>query len=130
MGSPHIQTYSRRLAKDAERHGYIFNWLGRRYFFDKGFEYKAPNYRIQGGCAEILKIAIDDIYKFIGSYDLKMRPVLPIHDELVFSVPESELHHISTLKSLMVGAYRSKKRLEMDVSVAIGYNLNDLETFV
>lgn len=130
MASPRIMSYSRRLTKDAERHGFIFNWLGRRYFFDKGFEYKAPNYRIQGGCAEILKIAINDVLTYIKENNLRMKLILPIHDELVFNVPESELHLIGDIKSRMIGAYRSKKRLEMDVSVAIGYNLHDMESFI
>jgi DNA polymerase-1 len=133
--SPRIVSYSRALVKDAQRRGYGYNWLGRRYFFSKkfdpesgrmkSFEYKMPNYRIQGGCGEILRLAIiscGPIVRAVGG-----RILLPIHDELVFSIPRDQLHVIPLLKAAMIAAQKDKRILAMDVSVAVGPNLHDLE---
>lgn len=126
--SPHISQYIRGLIQQVRIAPYGYNWLGRRYHFDKGFEYKYPNYRIQGGCGEILRIAICDVADFLKAESKgDTRIVLPIHDELVFKWDECDLHLIPEVKRLMINAHRSKQTLAMDVSVAIGRNFHDLE---
>lgn len=117
--------YSRYLSSSSKPFGY--DWLGRRFFFDHGFEYKAFNYRIQGGCAEILKIAICDVGKFLKANAREETFMLiPIHDELVFNIHEQDLHLLAELKKLMIGAQRDKKFLGMDVGIEVGPNLYDL----
>ncbi len=125
--APNISAYSRGLINYAKTSPFSPNWAGRRYFFDPGFEYKYPNYRIQGGCADILRIAIDDITLILR--DHKTQLLIPIHDELVFNMPETELHLIPAIKDLMINAHQSMKHLPMDVSVAIGDNFHDLEDY-
>jgi DNA polymerase-1 len=111
--------------KYGRRFGY--NWMGRRYFFDKGFEYKYPNYWNQGGCSEILRVAIDDITILLEKYaHPATRIVLPIHDELALYWDKRDRHLIPEVKELMIKAYRIKKTLGMDVSAAIGPNFHDL----
>lgn len=126
--APGMAAYSRMLSKTCRPYG--TDWLGRRFFFDRGFEYKAFNYRIQGGCAEILKIAIIDIGEFLKQH---ARPetfmLVPIHDELVFNMHEKDLHLIPELKRLMIAAHRDKKTLSMDVGIEVGPNFHDLEKY-
>lgn len=125
--SPEVTAYTRRLIRYVQKAPYGFNFLGRRYFFDRGFEYKFPNYRIQGGCAEILRIALDRVETFLRR---RASPrtflILPIHDELVFNWAPEDFHLIPAVKQLMIEAYFAKKSLSMDVNVAIGLNFHDL----
>jgi DNA polymerase-1 len=125
--SPRIAAYSERLIRYAKSAPYGYNWAGRRYFFDIGFEYKYPNYRIQGGCSEILKIAIARVTKFLKEQAPNTRLLLPIHDELVFDLHKEDRHILPEIKRLMLGAYVPRKNLDMDVSCAIGPNFHDLE---
>lgn len=121
-----MTAYSRHLSRTCKPFG--TDWLGRRFFFDRGFEYKAFNYRIQGGCAEILKIAICAIAEFLKQH---ARPetfmLVPIHDELVFNMHEADMHLLPEIKRLMIAAHRDKKFLAMDVGVEVGPNFHDLE---
>lgn len=121
-----MTAYSRSLTKSCKPFGY--DWLGRRFYFDRGFEYKAFNYRIQGGCAEILKIAICDIAAFLKQHAREETFMLiPIHDEIVFNMHEEDLHLLPEIKRLMIAAHRDKKFLAMDVGVEVGPNFHDLE---
>lgn len=58
--APEIKDFLKSVQRTAESRGYIWNWFGRRYYFtDKRFSYKAPNHLIQGGAAEVIKIAMN-----------------------------------------------------------------------
>lgn len=124
-----MAAYSRMLARTCQP--FATDWLGRRFFFDAGFEYKAFNYRIQGGCAEILKIAICDVAKFLKQHarspDTFM--LIPIHDEIVLNMAECDLGLLPEIKRLMIAAHRDKKTLAMDVGVEVGPNFHDLASW-
>jgi DNA polymerase-1 len=118
--------YSRMLYRTCKPFG--TDWLGRRFYFDPGFEYKAFNYRIQGGCAEIMKIAICDIGALLKA---KAREetfmLIPIHDEQVFNMHEDDMRLLPEIKRIMIAAQRDMKLLPMDVSIEAGQNMYDLE---
>lgn len=124
-----MAAYSRALARRARP--YVVDWLGRRFFFDPGFEYKAFNYVIQGGCAEILKLAILSVGEFLKKEAMTETFMsLVVHDEIVFNLHEKDLRLLPEIKRLMIAAHADKKFLAMDVSVATGPNFHDLERIV
>lgn len=130
QASPEIAAYCRGLINNAKTSPFAYNWLGRRYHFEQGHEYKAPNFRIQGGCAEILRIAIDDVMSLIRAEakgDTKL--ILPVHDELVLRMDKCDIGLMPEIKRLMIAAQRDRKILSMDVSMAMGPNFHDLETY-
>lgn len=101
---PNVQRFIRTVIKTAEVRGYIFNWAGRRCVFaDSRFAYKAPNYLIQGGCADIVKFAMNAIDDFLRGRKSKM--LLQIHDEILFEIHESEAHIVHDLRALMESVY-------------------------
>lgn len=120
-----VAAYSQMLQQTARP--FATDWLGRRFYFDHGFEYKAFNYRIQGGCAEIIKIAICDVGDFLKK---RARPetfmMLPVHDELVLNLHKEDMHLLPEIKRLMIAAHRDKKFLAMDVGIEVGPNFHDL----
>lgn len=128
--SPNISRYSYGLIKTAKTAPFVYNWLGRRYYFDKGFEYKYPNYCIQGGSADILRVAIKNVSLFLRKHAHPMtRILLPIHDELITSIDHRDLHLIPEIRQIMIEAAVPMKHLKMDVSIAKGKNLHDMEEY-
>lgn len=95
---PAVKVWVKRIIAQAER-GYIFNDFGRAYKFQKNFAFKAPNYAIQGFCADLMKSAIIDVYNFLKPY--KSTPILTVHDEIVFDIHNSERHLITHLVEKM-----------------------------
>jgi DNA polymerase I-like protein with 3'-5' exonuclease and polymerase domains len=127
--APNIMHYSDSLIQQAKVAGFGYNWIGRRFFFERNFEYKYPNYRIQGGCADILRVALRDIGIFLRSNaHATTRYLIPIHDEIVFDWDERDMYLIEMVKQIMIDAAKSMRRMKMDVSVSEGQNLHDMES--
>jgi len=107
--APEIKTLINQLMHIAETRGYIFNWFGRRsYYKDPKTSYKAPNHYIQGGTADVMKIAmnlVDDYQLKVPNFDV----ALTIHDELVFELDEDKIHHLKQCKNIMENVYPHKR---------------------
>lgn len=107
QAAPELKILQRKIMRAAETRGYIRNWLGRRcYFPDPRYAYIAPNHLIAGGCADIIKVAMNRIDDLLMPY--KSRMVLNIHDELVFEIWYGEEFLIAQLKKIMESVYPSK----------------------
>lgn len=72
---------------------YIETPLGRRLRVDPDKEYTGTNYKIQGHAAEILKLGMINC----ANSGLLNFMVLPVHDELVFSVPNEIVEDVKPL---------------------------------
>jgi DNA polymerase I-like protein with 3'-5' exonuclease and polymerase domains len=126
--APEIKMFIRKATETAERRGYVFNWLGRRYYFpDANFAYKAPNYLIQGGCSEIMRITLRDVHNLFKGTSANL--LLTIHDEIVFQCKPCDIWLIPQVQKIMREAY-PHAYLPMDSSVAYSTkSLGDLETW-
>lgn len=80
-----------REARDNE--GWVTNPYGRRLRVDEGREYTATNYVIQSAAADVLKRSIVDL----GHAGLEDFLVIPVHDELVLSVPKDDAEEVTRL---------------------------------
>ncbi len=106
-GAPEIDVLIRAVTRAAEQRGYIRNWLGRICNFpDLRFAYRAPNYLISGGCADIVKIAMNRVDELLAPY--KSRMIMQVHDELNFEIAEGEEFLIPMIKSIMEGVFVGK----------------------
>lgn len=107
--APEIRYFIRRATDAAEKRGFIVNWCGRRYSFpDAAFAYRAPNYIIQGGCADTVKLAMNKIRCYLTG-PIKTRLVLMIHDELVLEGPPEEAAEVvPTVKKIMETVFPSR----------------------
>ncbi len=115
---PRVKNFIKNVRKTAKDRGFIFNWYGRRYNFRKHMAYKAPNYLIQGGCADVVKLAMVELADFLLGFETKM--LIQIHDEILFEVPHGEEHILSNLKAIMEGIY-PHKRLPMTCGIEYSY---------
>ena len=103
---PKVKKFVDEVIDSAKSNGFIFNWYGRRYYFDRGWEYKAPNHLIQGGCADIVKISMVEIFNLLKKHQSKLR--LQVHDEFVISGHKKEEFLIPQIIKIMESAYKSK----------------------
>lgn len=95
-----LTAWQEETKADAARRMYSETWLGRRRYLpnitsdnwgQKSFaERCALNTPIQGTAADILKLAIARILKGLPEREW-LRPILQIHDELTFIIPEDKL---------------------------------------
>jgi len=113
---PKIHKFIKQVTLTAENRGYIRNWLGRKSHFKRDFCYKAPNYLIQGGCADIVKQAMLTCHEFLKDY--KSRIILQVHDELVFEIHKTEQHLLPCLKAIMEKTY-AHTHLPLTVGIEI-----------
>jgi DNA polymerase-1 len=83
---PGVARYSKKLAAEAGRQGYIINSMGRRLPVDSSRTYSALNYMIQSSSRDVTCRALIRLHE--AGYTPYLR--LPIHDEIVASLPEAE----------------------------------------
>lgn len=88
---PLVTKWQNRVTREAQRYGYVTNAWGRRMLVDAGREYtQAPALYGQSGTREIV---VDALIR-MARRDIRLIQYLvaQVHDALVFSVPESEMH--------------------------------------
>lgn len=124
---PEIELLMSAVTKSATDRKYIFNWMGRRsYFPNRRFAYKALNYLIQGGCADVTKKAMNDIHRFLEAAPVVSKMVMTIHDELVFYIHKEENFLVPILEKKMQDAFKGQ-HIQMQVSSEASYkSLHDL----
>ena len=126
-----IKTYIDRILEKARKNNYVETISGRRRpIWDansenslrrKAAERIAINMPIQGSAAELIKIAMIDIYKKLLKEDLKSKMILQIHDELLFEFPEDEE---DILISIVVNSMEQAMRLRVPIIVDYGVGNN------
>lgn len=102
---PYVQEMIGTIMSTIKTRGWIRNWAGYKYnFSDRSFAYTGPNTLIQGGCAAVMKVAMNEIDELL--LPTKSRMVLTIHDELPTEIHESEILTLPRLiKEKMEKAY-------------------------
>jgi len=131
---PAVKKYMDKVVNDARDNGYVSTILGRkRYLRDinsrnqtmrGGAERNAINAPIQGTAADIIKIAMINIHKWMRENNVDSKMIMQVHDELVFEVPVSELELMqSQVEKLM----KEASTLGVPMEVGMGYGENWLE---
>lgn len=123
---PKIKSFLDGLVAEGKEKGYVTTMFGRRRpipelksgnFMQRSFgERVAMNSPIQGTAADIIKIAMNRVYKRIRQEGLKSRLVLQVHDELLIETKKDELEIVSRiLEEEMKGAANLSVELEVDM---------------
>jgi DNA polymerase-1 len=118
----------------ARENGYVQTLMGRRrYMRDinsanatvRGFaERNAINAPIQGSAADMIKIAMINIYRDMQEQKLISKMTMQVHDELVFDVHKSEVDSVRTIiHDRMKNAFKTT----VPILVEIGQGSNWLE---
>lgn len=107
--APGMQRFIRQAMQTAKTRGFVWNIYGRRYYFpDTTFVYQAPNKIIQGGCADIMKKAMNTIDQMLLDLKAKSRMVLNIHDEVVFEIHQDEIFICEKVIKIMEETYPAR----------------------
>ncbi|TXG37454.1 DNA polymerase I [Seonamhaeicola maritimus] len=125
---PQLRNYISEQVDFARDNGYVQTVLGRRRYLKDinsrnavvrgAAERNAVNAPIQGSAADIIKIAMINIYNKLNEGDFKTKMLLQVHDELVFDVYKPELETIKTLvKTEMENAYKLEVPLDVDLDI-------------
>jgi DNA polymerase-1 len=136
---PRVLEYQRRLLENCRRDGYVSTILGRRraisgirpnstYQQRNQPEREATNMEIQGSAADLIKVAMLNIYRRLRGEDYRTRMLLQIHDELVFEVPPEELDRAAELvRKEMTEALAAQLQVPLEVDLAVGPNWLDIK---
>lgn len=124
---PKIKVYLDQLIEDAARDGYVSTIFNRRRFIPEikasnkivkalG-ERLAMNAPIQGSAADIIKIAMVNVYNRLKKEKLKSSLILQVHDELILNVKADEEEAVRALvKEEMENALKLQVPLEVDIN--------------
>jgi DNA polymerase-1 len=121
---PGVREYTQRTLEDARQKGYVQTLLGRRRYVPdihsgnfnirQGAERAAVNMPIQGAAADIMKLAMIDVFRHLQAMCYNCTLLLQVHDELVFGVDEDALPVVTPeIVRLMENAF------EMDVPLRV-----------
>jgi DNA polymerase-1 len=132
-----VKDYQAKLLAKCYRDHYVGTILGRRreitgirpdssYLQRNQPEREAINMEIQGSAADLIKVAMLNIYRRLRHESRQARLLLQIHDELVFEVPPEELKPVAGLVvEEMTTALPLTVPLKVDL--AVGPNWLDVE---
>lgn len=131
-----IKQFMSDIVEEAKEKGYVETLFKRRRYIpelkSKNFNIRqfgaraAMNTPIQGTAADIMKIAMIDVFNKLKDKKLKSKLILQIHDELLIETKEEEKEEVKNiLKTSMENAIKLKVPLRADVSEA--YNWYDLK---
>lgn len=126
---PKIKQFMDKQIELARNQGFVQTIKGRkRYLSDinsanavvRGMaERNAINAPIQGSAADIIKIAMINIYRQFETLKLKSKMVLQVHDELNFDVLKTELEQVKQIvKTEMEGAVDIGVQLTVEMNAA------------
>lgn len=126
---PGIKKYMDDSINSARETEFVETIMGRRRYLrdinsrnmaTRGFaERNAINAPIQGSAADIIKIAMVDIHRWMKKENLQSRMIMQVHDELVFDVHAEEKEIMTTnIPKLMIGAVKLEVPMEVEVGVS------------
>ena len=128
---PKLRSYMANQVDFARDNGYVETVLNRRRYLKdinsrnaivrSAAERNAVNAPIQGSAADIIKLAMINIYNRFEKENFKSKMLLQVHDELVFDAHKDELEIIKPIiKEEMENAF--KMSVPLDVEMGIGKN--------
>ena len=77
---------------------------------------------VQGTSADIIKVAMINLYREMDKRQLKSKMLLQVHDELIFKVPKAELEEMHQLvPDIMSTALKLSVPLKVDTKVGTNW---------
>jgi DNA polymerase I len=129
-----IKRYMDDSINNAREKEYVETLLGRRRYLrdinsrnvtTRGFaERNAINAPIQGSAADIIKIAMVNIQRWLDKEKLRSKMTMQVHDELVFDVHKDE---VDIVKENIINLMKYAVHLEVPMEVEVGVGQNWLE---
>ncbi|MCK5268437.1 MAG: DNA polymerase I, partial [Spirochaetes bacterium] len=126
-----VNDYIKELLEEAHETGYVTTYYGRirkipelsssnRMTKSYG-ERMAVNTVIQGTAADLIKIAMINVFNALNNENLKSRMILQVHDELLFEVPDSETEQV---KKIVEDEMKKPWPFDIPIEVSLGFGDN------
>jgi DNA polymerase-1 len=133
---PGVKQYLESTKQQARESGYVQTLLSRKRFIPEinspnrqvreAAERMAINMPVQGTSADIIKVAMVNLYREMDKRQLKSKLLLQVHDELIFEVPKEELETMRQLvPQIMSTALALSVPLKVDIKT--GSNWGEME---
>ena len=128
---PQVQSFMDKTKEKAREYGHIETLYGRRLYLPdinsknglrrKYAERSAINAPMQGSAADIIKLAMIDVSKWLRSEKVPAKMIMQVHDELVLEV-RSDV--ISDIKDEIINIMESTVSLKVPLIVDVGTGKN------
>ncbi|MGE5641036.1 MAG: DNA polymerase I, partial [Clostridia bacterium] len=130
---PGVKRYMDRTREQARTQGYVETVFGRRLWLPEmksgapvrrqAAERAAINAPMQGTAADLIKLAMVAVQRWLDEAKLGTLLVMQVHDELVLEVPEAELDVVKAkVRELMQGVANLEVALVADVGVGSNWD--------
>jgi len=128
---PGVRAYMQNTREEAREKGYVETYFGRRLWVPEinsangmrraGAERAAINAPMQGTAADLIKLAMIAVDKWLKDEKLHTKLIMQVHDELVLEVPDNEVDLvITTLPELM----KNVAKLDVPLLAEVGVGSN------
>ena len=130
---PGVARYMEATRAQAKQHGYVETVFGRRLWLPEinspngprrqAAERAAINAPMQGTAADLIKLAMIAVARWLHGKNKRSRLIMQVHDELVFEVPDAELEELRMqVPQLMCGVAELRIPLVADVGVGANWD--------
>jgi DNA polymerase-1 len=128
---PGVKNYMERTRDSARKLGYVETVFGRRLYLPdinasngprrQGSERAAINAPMQGTAADLIKLAMIAVQRWISTTRRRSRLVMQVHDELVLEVPEAEIDVVNDELPRLMNSVAS---LDVPLAIDLGIGPN------
>lgn len=129
---PEVKAYTDKRIEEAKTNGYVTTLFGRtriieeinnpNYLIRQMGERMAMNTPIQGTSADIMKLAMINVYKRFNKEGITSKILLQVHDEIIVDCKNSELDKIKKIvKEEMEGVYKLEAPLKVEIDTGINW---------
>lgn len=129
---PEVKAYTDKRIEEAKTNGYVTTLFGRtriieeinnpNYLIRQMGERIAMNTPIQGTSADIMKLAMINVYKRFNKEGITSKILLQVHDEIIVDCKNSELDKIKKIvKEEMEGVYKLEAPLKVEIDTGINW---------
>lgn len=123
---PEVKEYMRKNVENAKESGYAESLLGRKRYIR---ELSSPNFNVrsfgeraamnmplQGSAADIMAIAMINVYKRLKEGGFKSKLILQVHDELVI---DAFIDEVDEVKKILVYEMENAVKLSVPLTVSV-----------
>ncbi|MES1987418.1 MAG: DNA polymerase I [Pseudomonadota bacterium] len=128
---PGVREYMQNTREIAKQKGYVETYFGRRLWVPEinspngtrraGAERAAINAPMQGTAADLIKLAMVAVDKWLRDEKLQTKLIMQVHDELVLEVPDSELELV---KQRLPELMQNVAKLDVPLLAEVGVGSN------
>lgn len=133
---PEIKTYMEHVVDFAKQNGFVETIVFRRRYIPELSssvytqrlfgERTALNAPIQGSAADVLKIAMVNLNRYLKDHQKESKILLQVHDELILEVPDHEVEDMKVMVPKMMEE-ACQLTVELKTSCDVGSNWYELK---